>query len=203
MKKYYKYILISLLAASPLIQKVYGEDEAKPKEEAVKVTDAKIKLTFDTTGGKHMIATITGKDAAGAEIPVKDVTVKILIKKSFGNLPVEGDNMATDEAGTVTVDFPKNMPGDKNGMDTVIARVEDDAKVGAIETTAVTGFGIPAVPENNLNKRALWAAAANAPISLVITVNAILLLVWGTIFYILFKLITINKLGKNEKVVKS
>src|ERR1039458_2248536 len=127
MNRKIKYFIISLLAIAPLIQKVYAQDDAKPKEE-VKVTDAKIKLTFDTTGGKHIITTITGKDATGAEVSVKDITVKILIKKSFGNLPVEGDNMASDESGNVTVDFPKAMPGDKNGIDTVIARVEGNAK---------------------------------------------------------------------------
>jgi len=202
MKHKLKYIIIGFLTVAPLVSKVYAQDDTKPKEE-VKVTDAKIKLTFDTTGGKHIIATITGKDASGAEVPVKGVTVAIVIKKSFGKLPVLGDNMATDEAGAVSVDFPKAMPGDKNGNDTVVASVDADAKVGTLETVAVTGFGIPSQPENNLNKRALWAAAASAPISLVVAVNSILLLVWGTIFYILFKLITISKSGKNEKLVKS
>jgi hypothetical protein len=203
MKSKIKYIFLSLFLTIALSPRLYADETEKPKDE-VKVTDTKIKLSFDTLDGAKLIkATVTGKDASGAEVPVKDVTVKILIKKSFGSLPVEGDNMATDETGTVTVEFPKAMPGDKDGNVTVLAKVEDNPKVGDLETEAISKFGVATHIENILNKRALWAARASAPISLVITVNALLALVWGTILYILFKLITINRLGKNEKVVKS
>jgi hypothetical protein len=203
MKRKIIYLLIVLFAAAPLFQKLYAQDEEKPKDE-VKVTDAKIKLVFDTADGAKLIkAIVTGKDATGAEVPVKDITVKIQIKKSFGALNVEGDNMATDDAGTVTVEFPKAMPGDKDGNVTVLAKVEDDPKVGDIETESVSKFGIPSQIENQSNTRALWAAGSNAPIPLVITVVGLIVLVWGTIIYILLKLIIINRLGKNENVVKS
>jgi hypothetical protein len=202
MKRNIKYILIALITAAPLFQKLYAQDEEKPKEE-VKVTDPKLKIAFDTTGGKHIIATVTGKDASGAEIPVKDVTLKILIKKSFGNLPVEGDNMATDDAGTVTVEFPKDMPGDKDGIVQVASKVEDDAKVGDLDAEAQINWGKPSKVENILNQRALWSAGSNAPIPLVIFVTSMIILVWGTIFYIVSKLITINRLGKNENAIKS
>jgi hypothetical protein len=205
MKRNIKNILLILLAFSTqlVFQKAKAQDEEKPKEEAVKVTDAKLKLAFDTTGGKHIIATVTGKDAAGAEVPVKDVTLKIFIKKSFGNLPVESDNMATDEAGTVTVDFPKEMPGDKTGNLTIVSKVEDDPKVGDLDAEANINWGKPAEPENILNKRALWSAGSNAPIVLVVAVTSMILLVWGTILSIVLKLITINRLGKNENAFKS
>jgi hypothetical protein len=205
MKRNIKNIIIILLVFSSqlVLQKAKATDEEKPKEEAVKVTDAKLKLSFDTTGGKHIIATVTGKDATGAEVPVKDVTLKIFIKKSFGNLAIESDNMATDDAGTVTVEFPKEMPGDKDGIVQVGSKVEDDAKVGDLEAETAINWGKPTHIENTLNKRALWAAGSNAPIPLVIAVTSMIILVWGTIFSIVFKLVTINRLGKNENAIKS
>ena len=203
MKHKIKYILLVLMAVISFgIQKIYAADDDKAKAE-VKYTDATLKLSFDTTGGKHIIATVMAKDPSGAVVPVKDVTVVIQIKKSFGMLPVEGDNMATDESGTVTVNFPKELPGDKEGNVTVYSKVDADAKVGDLETQSIVKWGIPAEIENTLNKRALWAARANAPISLVIAVNLMIALVWGTIIFIAFKLLTINRLGKNEKTIKS
>jgi hypothetical protein len=111
--------------------------------------------------------------------------------------------MVTDETGTVTVNFPKNMPGDKVGMLTINSKVDGDPKVGDLNAESQINWGIPSHIENTLNKRALWAARANAPISLVVVVNLMIALVWGTILYILFKLITINKLGKNENSVET
>ena len=186
--------------ASSGFQKLYAADEDKPKEE-VKLTDATLKLSFDTTGGNHIIATVNAKDPSGAVVPVKDVTVSIFIAKSFGMLPVTGDNMITDETGTVTVNLPKNMPGDKDGILNISSKVDGDPKVGDLETKSSINWGIKTKIENTLNKRALWAARANAPISLVIAANLIIALVWGTIIYILFKLITINRLGKNENTI--
>ena len=203
MKSKLKYIYIILMGFAAFgFQKLYADNDTKTAPE-VKVTDATLKLSFDTTGGKHIIATVNAKDPSGAVVPVKDVTVAVFIKKSFGMLPVTGDNMITDETGTVTVNLPKNMPGDKDNMINFSSKVDGDPKVGDLEATGNINWGVPAKIENNLNKRALWAAAASAPISLVVAVNSILLLVWGTIFYILFKLITISKSGKDEKLVKS
>ena len=133
MKLKFKYIIIIMMALASQFgfQKLYAADEEKPKEE-VKVTDATLKLTFDTTGGKHIIATVMARQ--GAIIPVKGVTIAVLIKKSFGMLPVEGDNMSTDDAGTVAVPFPKDMPGDKDGVVQISSKVDGDAKVGDLET---------------------------------------------------------------------
>ena len=205
MKHPLKYIIILMIAFSTSFgfEKLYAaDDDAKAKEE-VKVTDATLKLTFDTTGGKHVIATIMAKDPTGAIVPVKGVTVAILIKKSFGMLPVEGDNMVTDDAGTVSVNFPKDMPGDRAGIVNISSKVDADPKVGDLEAESTVNWGTITVPENFLNKRALWAARANAPISLVVAANLIIALVWGTILYIVFKLITINKLGKNENAIET
>lgn len=203
MKNKLKYIFIVLISFSALgFQKLYADDDTKTAPE-VKVTDATLKLSFDTTGGKHIIATVNAKDPSGAIVPVKDVTVAIFIKKSFGMLPVTGDNMITDETGTVTVNLPKNIPGDKDGILNISSKVDGDAKVGDLEASGSINWGKQAKVENILNERALWAARSNAPIPLVIAANLIITLVWGTIIYILFKLITINRLGKNENTIKS
>ncbi len=201
MKNKLKYIFIVLIGITAFgFQKIYADGDTKTAPE-IKVTDATLKLSFDTTGGKHIIATVNAKDPSGAVVPVKDVTIAVFIKKSFGMLPVTGDNMVTDETGTVTVNLPKNMPGDKDNMINFSSKVDGDPKVGDLEATGNINWGTPAKIENNLNKRALWAARANAPISLVIAANLIITLVWGTIIYILFKLITINRLGKNENTI--
>ena len=201
--KYLAAMCLMLALLFPVLNlKAQDDKKDDKKKEEVKVTDAVLQLSFDTAdGAKQIKATVKGKDASGTLVPVKGVTIKLFIKKSFGNLPVEGDNMATDDDGVVTVEFPKQMPGDKKGNVTLLAKVEDEPKTGDLEATAVSGFGIPSQPKSMLNERSLFAASSNAPIPLVITVNLLIVIVWGTIFYILFKLLTINKLGKNENTI--
>lgn len=192
-----------LLTATILIGTVnigFSQDEA----EAITYTDPKIALSFDVVDSIQQIkVSLTGKDPSGKVVPVPEITVAVFINKSFGMLPVEGESMATDENGEVYVPFPENMPGDNKGNVTVIAKIEDDEKVGTIETSAVSSWGKITHPENKLNKRALWAARANAPIPLIIAVNFMIALVWGVIFYILYQLLIINKIGKYENQVKS
>ena len=56
-------------------------------------------------------------------------------------------------------------------------------------------WGIPVeiVDEKN-EQRSLWAAAANAPISLIFTVSLLILAIWYIICYILYKLYKISRI---------
>jgi hypothetical protein len=54
-------------------------------------------------------------------------------------------------------------------------------------------FGVPPDIDNLENKRSLAAAGANAPISLLLLVNGIILVVWGIIIYILTEIYRIRR----------
>jgi hypothetical protein len=159
--------------------------------------DAVIKLSFseeDSVRTVNALITKAGED--GIQAPVKGVDVKIYVKRSFSLLPVEGENLTTDDNGEASVEFPKDIPGDEEGKLTVIGKVEDNDELGELETSEIINWGTQLKPDESFSKRALWQTAANAPLPLVIFVTSMIALVWGFIFYIVFLLFRINKLGK-------
>jgi len=187
----YSKVLAVILLTLQLLQpkNIYAQDETDSGK-------AVIKLSFiDKDSLKQVTATLEKITPDGKEAPIKDVEMHFYVDRSYNPLPVGGDVQSTDESGIVTIDFPKDLPGDSIGNITVIARVEDNDELGNLESKKVEKWGVPVI-NKSLTKRALWASGANAPIPLVITVTAMIVLVWGVIIYIVAQLFRIKKLGR-------
>jgi hypothetical protein len=98
-----------------------------------------------------------------------------------------------DENGVVRIEFPSDLPGDSAGNVVIIASVEEDDSYKGVEVSDKVRFGVPSGIDNRENKRSLAAAGANAPISLLILVNGIILVVWGMIIYIFTEIFRIRR----------
>ena len=160
---------------------------------------AKISLSFSEKDSvRQVIANLTNAGTA-----VKDIDIHFYVKKSFGLLPLEGDFTTTDENGEASVDFPTDLPGDLSGNVIVIAKVEDDEKLGNLETMKTVNWGIPVKAEPKVAVRSLTSSGDNAPWPLAITVTSLIVIVWGIIFYILYQLILIKKEGKYKIEISS
>ncbi len=132
-------------------------------------------------------------------VPLKDADVRFYVKKTYSLLPLSEGNLKTDDAGEASIEIPAGISGDEKGNITVVARLEENETFGAVISTDSKAWGTPIVFDNNENERNLWASRANAPLVLVIGVNAVLFGIWGVIFYILFLLYKVKQLGnKNE-----
>lgn len=153
--------------------------------------DAQITLTFQVQDSVKQAKAVVTKN----HTPLKGVDVIFLVKKSFGSLPL-GDAVTTDEHGEATADFPTDIPGDAQGNLTVLAKVEENDQTGELLASKETNWGVPTTVKDTVDRRALWATADNAPLPLVITVVSLVALVWGIIFYMLYQLVVINRLGK-------
>ncbi|MGZ8550240.1 MAG: hypothetical protein ACXWV2_06250 [Chitinophagaceae bacterium] len=132
-------------------------------------------------------------------IPVEGPEVHLYVKSLYALLPV-GKVVATDESGVANIDFPMDLPGDRNGLLTVIAKIEGDETYGDAETQAEIKWGV--VPDNesfNWSIRSLAASREKAPMFLVIASTLIIIIIWGTIFYIGYQLFRIKKSGKMIK----
>jgi len=187
--KFLRIVLLSYLLLC--IQQAFAQDSS------ISAATAKITLSFlGKDSARQVTATLTKPDMNGNDTAVKGVDVHFYIYRSFGLLPIEGDNLTTDDNGEVIVDFPNDIPGDKSGNVTVIAKVEDNDELGNLEAEKVVRWGVPVNSEQNVQTRALWASANNAPWPLVITVTSIVGIVWGIIFYIIFQLVAIKRAGK-------
>jgi len=134
-------------------------------------------------------------DASNQMVPVADAPCQLFVKRLFGDLPI-GESANTNEEGQVSFEFPKDIPGDKAGSITIVARFTDHELVGNVEASQVIQWGIPMQADDFYSRRELWSARANSPIPLVIIVNIILIGVWGAIVFIFLEIYRINKLGK-------
>lgn len=154
--------------------------------------DATITLNFsEETDSKTIIATVL--DAEG--IPAEDVELYFFAQRTFSLLPIGDDFNVTDENGVIEVEFPNDLPGDFNGDLVIVTKLIESDIFNDLTVENTINWGIPTVIEDpKSEKRSLWAAAANAPMSLIFIVSALILSVWYVICYILFKLYRISKI---------
>lgn len=158
---------------------------------------ATIQLTFlQTDSTKICKATVLSADSS---LPVKEKEIHLYVKRMYGILPV-GKVVATDESGEAAIDFPMDLPGDQNNMIAVIARIEKDETYGDVETTSTVKWGVPKTESYHSGSRSLSASREHAPMFLVIASSLIILVIWGTIFYVVFQLVRIKKSGSTAKV---
>ncbi len=164
-------------------------------EEEISIKKAEIKLTVSETDSsvKAVLFQVFGKDSL---VPVPETEVKMGIRRMFSILPL-GDPLSTDEKGSVASVVPCDIPGDKEGILYVIAKIEDHDEFGTIESEIPVKWGVPVKVVVNHN-RTLWASGRNAPIPLVAASVAIVFGIWGVLLYLIFQLFKIKKLSKRE-----
>ena len=155
--------------------------------------DAKITLSFnEDANSKIIIATATDMNNE----PIEDLELYFYVKRSFSNLPIGDLFNATDENGTVKVEFPNDLPGDSRGNLTILVKIIDSDLYNDLTIETIKKWGVPSPsPDKLQEKRSLWAAAANAPIPLILIISTLIFSIWFIIFYIIYILFKINKIG--------
>ncbi|MCY1635350.1 hypothetical protein [Marinifilum sp. D737] len=154
----------------------------------------KIELIFsDTDSVKLITAIVREQHPEDMGAPVAGIDLYFYVQRSFSLLPIGSVFNTTDESGKVEIEFPSDLPGDTVGNVILLVKIEDTPPYRDTTIQKNISWGIPLVFDEQENKRSLWAARANAPMSLILLVNSILLVVWGIIAYILFQLYMIYK----------
>ena len=158
----------------------------------VQAQEATITLSFQQTDSTKTLVAIVKSDSglvAGPE-------VHLYVKRLFGLLPV-GKVVAADENGEAAIEFPTDLPGDKDGMIDLIAKIEGDEKYGDAETEGRVKWGaFPKIENDHWSSRSLSASREKAPMTLVVVSIAIIVVIWSTIFYLMYQLVRIKKAGK-------
>lgn len=172
-----------------------SDSKYEDAQEEITIADARIDLEYF---GKDSIKTAAGqisgwkekeyKPAAGAEL-------KLGVKRTFNFLPFTEAGATTDEDGKISGELPLDLPGEPNNTIILVARVEDDATYGTVEVTKTVPWTILPKP-NPVRGRTLWSPGGNAPWILVISSISIILIIWGTILYLVSLLFKIKRLGK-------
>ena len=151
---------------------------------------AEISLSFsDENDVKTIIATAV--DASG--LPIEELDLYFYVTRTFSLLPIGDVFNTTDENGVVEIEFPNDLPGDTEGNVEIIVKIIESDLYHDLTLNVTKNWGIPVQLDQSEEKRSLWAAAANAPITLVLATSGMILVIWFIIGYIIFKLFKISK----------
>jgi hypothetical protein len=149
---------------------------------------------------KDTIRTITARvyklNEKREKVTVPDVPVEFDVKRLFCLYTI--GNEKTDSSGLCSVEFPSNMPGDKNGKVTIVVRMPDNETYGTIEESKDINWGKLLVYEA---KPIRGLGDTDAPLWMVYALLILLSGVWLNVVYIIILVIRINIIGK--KAIKS
>jgi len=184
-----KHKIIGVLEASSL------EDE---RTSFIEVTKSKIELDTLLNDGVRSVNVKVMAFENNSWVPAKDIEMKVGIDR-LGGILSAGDEATytTDSTGSVTVDFKKDsIPGDANGNIKLVAQIEDNDLYGNILIEKKVPWGISLKPDKNFfAQRTLWSTRFRTPLWLLFMAYSIMIIVWGTIIYLVFQIVKIKKLG--------
>ena len=160
----------------------------------------KAKMTIDTgRDGEIRNILVTVFEQSGRNwLPVRDVELKIVVKRSLGDLPVsEEESYTTDSLGQVTAEFKRDgINGNSKGEIFIAAKVEDNDRFGNLAVSKKINWGKPFTAVNNFGRRTLWATRDKAPLWLLFLAIFIITMVWGVIIYLTRQILKMRKMGK-------
>lgn len=165
---------------------------------SIDITRAKILLDTATTDGVRSLQAKVLTLQNNEWQPAADVEMKLGVIRSAGILSA-GDELTytTDSTGIVKADLTKlNLPGDQKGNFMVVAKVEDNELYGNLLFQEIVPWG-KAVSRNEdfFSKRTLWSTQRRTPIWLLIMAYSIVIVVWSTIFYLVWQLVLIKRMA--------
>ena len=155
-----------------------------------------IQLRFsEEDSKKYITAQVNEYSSDSTGKPIAELDLYFFVQRTFSKLPIGEYFNTTDENGEVRIEFPYDLPGDSAGNVIIIASIEEDGSFESAELSKIVSFGVPTYIDQHANKRTLAAAGANAPISLLILVNSIIMVVWGIIIYIFTQIYKIRRIS--------
>lgn len=185
--------------ASPL--RFIAVTEANKDFESVKseieILKAKIEIDTSTDETKKIVVQLL--ELKNNEwLPAQQTDIRIVVKRLLGNLTVgEEENYTTDSSGIVQAEFIRDsLPGDSNGLFTLMARTDESDIYGNISTEVIVPWGVVPKIENNFNDRSLWARRNKTPYWLLFLAYSIVGGVWGTLIYLITQIFKIKKMGR-------
>ena len=180
-RKILKILMITvLICISNLV--IYGQEEMQ---------DAIVSVSFSEDNDAKTIKAIA-TDQAG--LPIEELDLYFYVKRTFSLLPIGDVFNTTDEKGEVIIEFPGDLPADTEGNVIIVVKILESDLYNDLSIETVKNWGIKTYIDHSQEKRSLWGAAANAPLTLVFLVSGMILVIWFIIWYIIFVLFKISKI---------
>ena len=189
--------LFSFKFIGTLIQNDSFEDQSTELE----ITKAKIELALEDVDSAHTIhaKVLAFQDTGWVAQP--ETEIKLVVRRLMSDLAAtEEETFTTDKNGEASAAFSLSIPGDAQGNIIIGAKIDDHEMYGSLVSTKAAKWGVQLNPDNSFAKtfakRTLWATRDKTPIWLLVFPNLIIVSVWGIIFFLIYQISRIVKLGK-------
>jgi len=150
------------------------------------------------SNGKHDSLEVMVSGLEGEEwTPVPSAEIIVSAKRYFGELTLDMPKI-TDAGGEAVFVLPHDLPGDKEGNVILTARLSDSDLFGEIKAEHELKFGSSTDLPSLTEERAMWNTNLMAPVWLLIVYPGVVLTVWTLIFFVLFQLRKIYRMGEKE-----
>jgi hypothetical protein len=169
-----------------------GNDSIETGTSQITVKDVILEMTLAMVDTIKTISVKAFISENGIEKPVTGEAVKIYVPRMFSLLTIT--ELTLDDSGTATAEFPADLPGDKDGNLTVIAKFEENAVFANVEKSETIKWGLATNYSVPSTHRALWTKTA--PKWMIYTLSILLAGVWG---HYLFAIISLIRIGRDAK----
>lgn len=174
-----------------------GNDSFRRASKSVEFRDGAISASLQQKDSLNYIAA-TFSDVARDSL-IGDALIKVQVKRMFKPLVISEEFLMTDEAGSVLVPVPGDIPGRDGNLDIEVV-IEDNDTYGGVKAMVEAPVGTPIAYESTYDQRALWARGSKAPIFILVFTGLLVFGSWGLIAYLVFNLFKIAKSKKHEIV---
>jgi hypothetical protein len=176
------------------IASLHGDPNYSDTDRALEIKESEIEIELiDQDSLKWIQVKVVEKDTVQDYIAKAGVDLNFLVERPLCFLPI-AELISSDEDGMAVVPFPSDLPGDSEGDLIIVVKIDDHEEYGTLESKVVASWGIPTLFDDKSIKRSLWAAGANAPLTLMFLVNGLIAAAWGIMFYIIYAIYKISKL---------
>lgn len=151
-----------------------------------------LRLKLDVFKEEKRVVALLTDSTDGAHKPNKGATIKLSVKRQFGNLNV-GESQ-TNELGIAVFDFPVDIPGNEEGLLELIAFAGNESK--EISVSQQVPLGLTVIHTKLLDQRTWFNTNKKAPIWLITSYLSALALVVGILLFVLLQLKKIKEMKK-------
>jgi mono/diheme cytochrome c family protein len=151
-----------------------------------------LKLKLDIFEEEKRVVALLTDSTLGFHKPIKGATIKLSVKRYFGNLPI-GESQ-TDEFGIAAFNFPPDIPGNEEGFLEMLAYAGNGDM--EVSTTQFAPLGTKVIHKNLLDERSWFNVNKKAPLWLIISYLSALAAVGGILLYVLLQLKKIKEMNK-------
>jgi hypothetical protein len=161
------------------------------KSSELAVRDIFLKMTLEIVDSvKTVSITAQTFDSTGAKIDVPEADVVLSVGGLISKMPIAQETL---EEGSLEIEFPEDIPGDKMGMINVYVTIDDHEEYGSVVQMQPVDWGIFDTQEKAVVNQ-LWSEAA--PIWMYVLLAILLIGVWANYVYTAYNLFKIKKDGQ-------